>query len=52
MIRTCLGERFFTENANARLRAARAFVFFKEMKLDEFSGAARSLAQVTEAFGG
>lgn len=49
MIRTCLGERFFTDNPSPRLRAARGFVFFKEMKLDEFSGAARGLARATEA---
>ncbi len=48
MIRTCLGGRFFTENSSPRLRAARGFVFFKEMALSEFSGAARSLAKATE----
>jgi len=49
MIRTCLGERFFTENTNPRLRSTRGLVFFKEMQLEEFSGAARGLAQKTEA---
>ena len=49
MLRTCLGERFFTENANPRLRSAAGFVFFKEMSLDEFSGKARRLAAAAEA---
>lgn len=51
MLRTCLGERFFTENPSPRLRATRGFVYFKEMKLEEFSGKARGLAQATEAIG-
>lgn len=49
MMRTCLGERFFTENESARLRAARGMVFLKGMELSEFSGKARGLAQATEA---
>jgi len=48
MLRTCLGERFFTESSNPRLRAAAGFVFFREMSLDEFSGSARSLAAAAE----
>ncbi|CAN5415111.1 glucosamine-6-phosphate deaminase [soil metagenome] len=50
MLQTCLGERFFTENESPRLRATRGFVFLKSMKLEEFSGNARSLAQATEAY--
>lgn len=49
MLKTCLGERWFTENPSPRLRAARGFVFFREMALEEFSGAARGLAKATEA---
>jgi len=49
MIRTCLGERFFIENKNPRLRATRGFVFLKSMTLDEFAGSARRLAEATEA---
>jgi glucosamine-6-phosphate deaminase len=49
MIKTCLGERFFIENPNPRLRATRGFVFLKTMSLDEFSGKARRLAELTEA---
>lgn len=48
-IKNCLGERFFTENASARLRACRGMVFIKGMELSEFSGQARTLAQATEA---
>lgn len=48
-IRTCLGERFFIENKNPRLRATRGFVFLKQMTLDEFTGSARRLAEATEA---
>lgn len=51
-LRTCLGERFFTENKSPRLRATRAFVLMKEMALDEFSGAARRLASAAQATGG
>ncbi|OPZ08968.1 MAG: glucosamine-6-phosphate deaminase-like protein [candidate division BRC1 bacterium ADurb.BinA364] len=47
-IRSCLGERFFVENAHPRLRAARGFLFLREMALDEFSGEARLLAKITE----
>ena len=49
MIKTCLGERFFVENSNPRLRATRGFVFLKSMSLEEFSGKARRLAELTEA---
>jgi glucosamine-6-phosphate deaminase len=51
MLKSCLGERFFTENPSPRLRATRGFVFFKEMKLEEFSGKARGLAKATQAVG-
>jgi glucosamine-6-phosphate deaminase len=47
-IRTVLGERFFIENANARLRAARGLVFLRTMSLEEFSSLSRSLAKVTQ----
>lgn len=49
MVRTCLGERFFTENPHPRLRATRGLVFLKAMELAEFSGKARRLAEITEA---
>ncbi|MCX8036265.1 MAG: glucosamine-6-phosphate deaminase [Candidatus Sumerlaeia bacterium] len=49
MIQTCLGERFFIDNPSPRLRATRGLVFLKAMSLDEFSGKARRLAEVTEA---
>jgi len=48
MARVCLGERFFVEHPHPWLRAARGFVFLKEMTLDQFSGAARSLARAAE----
>ncbi len=49
MLRTLLGHEFFEQNENPRLRAARGFIFIKEMPLAEFSGQARALAEVTEA---
>ena len=52
MIKTCLGERFFTDNPSPRLRACRAMVFIKGMELSEFAGKARTLAQATEAVKG
>jgi glucosamine-6-phosphate deaminase len=48
MLRTCLGDRWFEESPNPRLRATRGYVFLKEMDLAAFSGAARTLAQATE----
>lgn len=51
MLKTCLGERYFLESTNPRLRATRGLVFLKAMELDEFSGKARRLAQMTEAAG-
>jgi glucosamine-6-phosphate deaminase len=50
-IQNCLGERFFIENKNPRLRATRGFVFLASMALDEFAGKARSLAQAAEGVG-
>ena len=47
-LRTVLGERYFIENASARLRAARGMVFLRTMSLDEFTGLSRSLAAATE----
>lgn len=49
MLRTLLGFEFFEQNESPRLRAARGFIFIKEMPLAEFSGQARALAEVTEA---
>jgi len=49
MLKSCLGEKYFIENSNPRLRATRGMVYLKSMKLEEFSGQARTLAQATEA---
>ncbi|MDK2971439.1 MAG: glucosamine-6-phosphate deaminase [Candidatus Sumerlaeota bacterium] len=49
MLRTCLGREFFEHSENPRLRAARGFVYLRKMALDEFSGNARALAEITEA---
>ncbi|MDX1972835.1 MAG: glucosamine-6-phosphate deaminase [Candidatus Sumerlaeia bacterium] len=49
MLRTLLGHEFFEQNESPRLRAARGFIFIKEMPLSVFSGQARALAEVTEA---
>ncbi|HOE97833.1 MAG TPA: glucosamine-6-phosphate deaminase [Candidatus Sumerlaeota bacterium] len=48
MVQTCLGERFFLENQSPRLRATRGYVFIKAMTMEEFSGKARRLAELTE----
>jgi hypothetical protein len=49
MLRTCLGREFFEHSENPRLRSARGFVYLCKMALDEFSGNARALAEITEA---
>jgi len=48
-LRTLLGHEWFEQNESPRLRAARAFVYLRKMPLSEFSGAARALAEITEA---
>ncbi len=48
-LRTLLGHEWFEQNPSPRIRAARAFVYLRKMPLSEFSGAARALAEITEA---
>lgn len=48
-LRTLLGYQWFEQNESPRLRATRGFVYLKKMPLREFSGAARALAEITEA---
>lgn len=49
MLKTCLGEEFFLKNSHPRLRAARGFIFLKEMNLEEFFTQVRELKKRTEA---
>jgi glucosamine-6-phosphate deaminase len=49
MLRTCLGRDYFEHSDNPRLRSARGFVYLCKMTLDQFSGSARELAEITEA---
>jgi glucosamine-6-phosphate deaminase len=49
MLKTCLGDDFFLKNSHPRLRAARGFIFLKEMELDEFFLHVRELKKRTEA---
>jgi glucosamine-6-phosphate deaminase len=49
MLKTCLGDDFFLKNAHPRLRAARGFIFLKEMEVDEFFKHVRDLKKRTEA---
>jgi glucosamine-6-phosphate deaminase len=48
MIKTCLGQDFFTKNEHPRLRAARGLMFLKEMPLAEFYEHVRALKKLTE----
>jgi glucosamine-6-phosphate deaminase len=48
MIKTCLGQDFFTKNEHPRLRAARGLMFLKEMPLSEFYEHVRELKKLTE----
>jgi glucosamine-6-phosphate deaminase len=48
MLKTCLGRAFFYEHRSALIRAARGFVFLKEMDFDEFELHSRALKRYTE----
>lgn len=47
-LKTCLGREWFYEHESPLIRAARGFVFLKEMDMDEFSKSSRALKQATE----
>lgn len=49
-IRTCLGDEYFLNNENKRVRAAKGIIFLKEMSLDEFFQHSRELRKLTENF--
>jgi glucosamine-6-phosphate deaminase len=49
MITTCLGKEYFQEHSHPRLRAARGFIYLKEMDLISFYQKVRELKKVTEA---
>jgi glucosamine-6-phosphate deaminase len=51
MITTCLGKEYFQEHSHPRLRAARGFIYLKEMDLISFYQKVRELKKVTEAIG-
>jgi glucosamine-6-phosphate deaminase len=47
-VKTCLGREWFHEHPSALIRAARGFVFLKDMSLDEFYAQARQLRRAAE----
>ena len=49
MITTCLGKEYFQKHSHPRLRAARGFIYLKEMDLISFYQKVRELRKVTEA---
>jgi glucosamine-6-phosphate deaminase len=49
MLKTCLGRQWFAEHPSPLIRAARGFVFIREMNLEEFHRTARTLRQLAEA---
>jgi glucosamine-6-phosphate deaminase len=51
MITTCLGKEYFQEHSHPRLRAARGFIYLKDMNLSDFYQKVRELRKVTEAIG-
>jgi len=48
MLRVLLGAAYFRNHTDPRVRAARGFVFVKEMTLDDLAGYARALSSATE----
>jgi glucosamine-6-phosphate deaminase len=49
MITTCLGKEYFQKHSHPRLRAARGFIYLKEMDLINFYQKVRELRKITEA---
>jgi glucosamine-6-phosphate deaminase len=49
MISTCLGKEYFQKHSHPRLRAARGFIYLKDMDLIAFYQKVRELKKVTEA---
>lgn len=49
MVTTCLGKEYFQEHNHPRLRAARGFIYLKDMNLTSFYQKVRELKKVTEA---
>jgi glucosamine-6-phosphate deaminase len=49
IITTCLGKEYFQKHSHPRLRAARGFIYLKEMDLISFYQKVRELKKVTEA---
>ncbi|MBN1302780.1 MAG: glucosamine-6-phosphate deaminase [Melioribacteraceae bacterium] len=47
-IRTCLGDDFFINNENRRVKAAKGMIYLKELSLDEFFDHSRELRKLTE----
>ena len=48
VIQLILGKDYFYQNENQRLRGTHGFIFYKEMKIDEFLGYARELKNMME----
>jgi len=49
-IRKCLGDNYFLNNENKRVRSAKGMIYLKEMNLDEFFNLSRELRKLTENF--
>ncbi len=47
-IRTCLGNDFFLNNENHRVKSAKGMIFLKELTLEEFFSHSRELRKLTE----
>lgn len=49
-IRKCVGDEFFLNNENRRVKAAKGMIFLKELSLEEFFSHSRELRKLTENF--
>jgi glucosamine-6-phosphate deaminase len=49
ILKTCLGKNFFQKHPHPRLRAARGFIFLRDMDLQSFYQKVRALKKATEA---
>jgi len=49
-LKTCLGRQFFNDHERPLIRAARGFVFLRQMTLSEFYTHAREIKKTTEEF--
>lgn len=50
IIRNCLGDNFFLNNSNKRIRSAKGIIFLKELELHEFYEHSMELRKLTENY--